>query len=137
MSAINSRPIVATLAIVAVLGCSSGTGRPVQEVSASLDDDGVQRIEVIAHSYWFEPNRIVVKVNVPVELRAKNGSLVIPHNFTCLAPESGIRIDEGLGMLKDSEVATFTPTQTGEFPFFCDKGSHAKKGMTGTLVVVP
>lgn len=137
MTARIFQPIVALFILAWALGCSSGSGRPVQEVSASLDEDGVQRIDVVAHSYWFEPNRIVVKVNVPVELRVRNGSLIVPHNLTCHAPESGIQIDEGLGMFKDTEVAVFTPTQTGEFRFFCDKGSHAKKGMVGTLVVVP
>lgn len=124
-------------AAMAVAGCSSGLGRPVQEIRAVAGDDGIQRVTVVAHSYWFEPNRIVVRAGVPVELSIKNGSLIVPHNFTCLAPESGIEINEGLGLFKDGETARFTPITPGEYPFFCARGSHAQKGMTGTLVVVP
>jgi plastocyanin len=119
------------------LGCSSGVGRPVQEVHAVAGPDGVQRVEVVAHSYWFEPNRIVVKANLPVELRVKNGGPFVPHNLSCRAPEAGIEVHEDLGLLWDGEMARFTPTAPGEFRFFCDKGGHSKKGMTGTIVVVP
>ena len=31
----------------------------------------------------------------------------------------------------------FTPTEPGEFKFWCHVDHHAKKGMTGTLVVLP
>ena len=51
--------------------------------------DGVQHVRVTAHSFWFEPNRIVVKAGVPVELELHNGSLVVPHDFSCKAPEAG------------------------------------------------
>jgi len=118
-------------------GCSSGIGRPVSEVVAQPAPDGVQRVEVTAHSFWFEPNRVVVKAGMPVELHIQNGSFIVPHNFSCIAPQAGVQVDEGLGLFKDGEQARFTPTTPGEYPFFCNKDSHSKKGMTGTLVVVP
>jgi uncharacterized cupredoxin-like copper-binding protein len=31
----------------------------------------------------------------------------------------------------------FTPAAPGDYRFFCHVGGHAKKGMTGTLVVLP
>ena len=34
-----------------------------------------------------------------------------------------------------SVTVRFTPTRNGEYPFHCDVDGHAKKGMTGTLVV--
>ncbi len=120
-----------------LIGCSSGVGRPVREVKVVPGADGVQHVRITAHSFWFEPNRVVVKANVPVELVVKNGGAFVPHNFTCQAPEAGIQIREGLGMFWDGEKARFTPTTPGEYPFFCSKDSHAKKGMTGTIVVVP
>jgi len=127
--------VLVTAALAA--GCSSGNSRPVQEVKVVPDAQGVQKIEVVAHSFWFEPNRIVVKVNQPVELHVKNGGPFVPHNFTCEAPEAGIEVNEGLGMFWDGETAKFTPTKPGEYEFFCHKDSHAKKGMRGTIVVEP
>ena len=132
------RHAIAAGALLLVLaGCSSGNGRPVREVVVEPGTDGVQRVEVTAHTFWFEPNRIVVKQGIPVELHVRNGSFIVPHNFTCVAPQAGVQLNEGLGMFKDSENARFTPTTPGEYPFFCNKDSHSKKGMTGTLVVVP
>jgi len=131
------RSVIGIVGVLFLWGCSSGTGRPVSELIVVPAPDGVQRVEVTAHSFWFEPNRIVVKAGVPVELHIRNGSFIVPHNFSCIAPQAGVQLDEGLGMFKDSEQARFTPTTPGEYPFFCNKGSHSKKGMTGTLVVVP
>jgi uncharacterized cupredoxin-like copper-binding protein len=128
-------PLAAML--VALAGCSSGLDRPVHEVHVVPDANGVQRVEVSTHAFYFEPNRIVVKANVPVELHIKNKTPFIPHNFSCIAPQAGIQIDEGLGMVWDGETAKFTPTAVGEYPFFCKVDGHSKKGMTGTLVVVP
>ncbi|HEV8481750.1 MAG TPA: cupredoxin domain-containing protein [Candidatus Eisenbacteria bacterium] len=134
-----SRVLVLALALaLCAAGCSSGNGRPVQEVKVVPDpQDGVQRITVVAHSFWFEPNRIVVKANQPVELKVKNGGPFVPHNLTCEAPDAGIEVDEGLGMFWDKETAKFTPTKPGEYEFFCHKDGHAKKGMKGTIVVEP
>lgn len=118
-------------------GCASGLDRPVHEIQATPGDDGVQRVEVTAHAFYFDPNRIVLKLNVPVELHVKNHSAMVPHNFSCVAPQAGIQVDEGLGLFWDGETAHFTPSAAGEYKFFCKVDSHANKGMTGTLVVVP
>jgi plastocyanin len=131
--------LVPALALVVVLvaaldaGCSAGTGRPVVEAVAQIEGD-VQKVRVEAHTYYFEPNRIVVRSGIPVELTLKNNSLVVPHNFTLKAPEAGIDIDRNLGF-KGGAVLHFTPTKPGEYEFVCGKGSHMSKGMTGTLVV--
>src|SRR5262245_59452264 len=131
------KSFVVSVGVVFLTGCSSGLNRPPSEITARPDADGVQRVTVVAHSFYFEPNRVVVKAHTPVELHVKNASFLIPHNMTCIAQQAGVEVKEGLGLFKDSETARFTPTTPGEYPFFCAKDSHAKKGMTGTLVVVP
>ncbi len=118
-------------------GCSSGLGRPVHEVTAHADAKGVQRVAVTAHSYWFEPNRVVVKVGTPVELTVRNAAFMVPHNLTCNEPDAGIELSLDLGMFRGCKVAKFTPTKIGEYEFFCHVGSHAKHGMKGVIVVVP
>ena len=137
MSMRSWRTLVGLGFVALATGCSSGAGRPVQEVQVAPDADGVQRVSITAHSFWFEPNRVVVHAGHPVEVRVKNGGPFIPHNLTCDVPEAGIHVNEGLGMFWDGEKASFTPTKAGEYPFYCDKDSHAKKGMKGTLVVLP
>ena len=123
---------------VAVLcGCSSGVNRPVKEVTASMGADSVQRVKVTAHSYWFEPNRIVVHAGKPVELTFHDGSWFVPHNLTCTAPEADVLISADVGLFHRGKKLRFTPTEPGEYHLYCHVDAHAKKGMTGTLVVEP
>lgn len=100
----------------------------------------VQKVEIIVDSYSFEPDRITVTEGKSVELILRSVTSMIPHNFTIDDPASGLDIDVDIPSGEDVTV-TFTPVNTGEFKFYCDKkgifGSHRKKGMEGTIVVVP
>ena len=113
-----------------------------QEASAPVkpDNDGVQRITVTSGSYFFKPGRIVVKVNVPVELLASRESGITPHNLVVQAPDAGVSIDEELGT--DPKRISFTPRKPGRYPFYCSKklpfmAGHREKGMEGVLEVLP
>jgi plastocyanin domain-containing protein len=106
---------------------------------ATVDKDGVQRVEMVGGSYFFTPNHVIVRVNMPVELKVRKESGITPHNIVIKAPEAGIDFDESLG--SDVKVIRFTPKKTGTFPFDCTKKllffeSHKEKGMEGTLEVV-
>ncbi|HET6350488.1 MAG TPA: cupredoxin domain-containing protein [Candidatus Krumholzibacteria bacterium] len=116
-----------------LIACTSGLDRPVDSVDAKVDADGVQRVKVDMHSYYFEPNRIVVKAGTPVDLELHNCSHIVPHNLTISGPDlnaSDSKWGWGTGHVR------FTPTKAGEYRFFCHKDGHEKKGMVGTLVVV-
>lgn len=106
--------------------------------TAVVDKDGIQRVEVTGGEYFFEPDYIIVKVNMPVEMSVKKVSWV-PHDITINAPEAGIDVKESLG--KEPKVIKFTPTKTGKYPVYCSKKppffkSHREKGMEGMLEVV-
>ncbi len=107
--------------------------------SATTDKDGVQRVEVLGGDYFFKPNHIIVKVNVPVEMMVSKEGGFIPHNIVINAPDAGIELNESLG--KEPKVIKFTPTKVGIYPFSCDKkllffASHKEKGMEGVIKVV-
>ena len=118
--------------LLIVTGCSSGLNRPVASVTAVPDAQGVQRVVVKMHSYYFEPNRIVVHAGHPVDLVLKNSAKLIPHNFTIA--DSALSMSEGAWLGTDH--LHFTPEVPGEYEFFCHIDHHAKKGMKGTLVVI-
>jgi plastocyanin domain-containing protein len=124
--------------ILLLLCVAYAGGAERKEFTASVDKDGVQRIEILGGSYFFDPNYIIVKVNVPVELKIRKESGMTPHNFILQAPEAGMNINVDLGT--DATLVAFTPTKTGTYPFFCDKKlpfmpSHKERGMEGVLEV--
>jgi plastocyanin len=104
------------------------------------DADGVQRVRLVAGSYFFKPNHIVVKANVPVELSASRESGIAPHDLVIRAEEAGINVKEDLG--SDPKKIAFTATKPGKYPIYCSKklpfmAGHREKGMEGILEVVP
>ena len=105
---------------------------------ASVDQDGVQRVEIIGGDYYFTPNDIVLKVNVPVELKIKKEKGITPHDIIIKAPEAGMDITEGIST--EPKTIKFTPTKIGKFPFYCGKKlpfskSHRGRGMEGVIEV--
>ena len=125
------------LAIFILISMSAAAAEK-KEFTAKADPDGVQRVEILAGSYFFDPNTIIVKVNVPVELKIRKESGLIPHDIVMKAPEAGIDFRQELK--ETAEIVKFTPTKTGMYSFDCDKKllffeSHKEKGMTGTLEV--
>jgi plastocyanin domain-containing protein len=107
--------------------------------TATIAPDGKEHITITGGSYFFRPNKIVVKVNVPVELTVVAEPSIIPHAFVLKAPSAGIDISTPISTI--SKVFEFTPTGTGEYKFYCDKKflffkSHREHGMEGTLTVV-
>lgn len=110
-----------------------------KKVVATLDKDGIQRVEILGGGYFYDPNYIVVKVNVPVEFAVRKESGMTPHDFVIKAPEAGIEVSVSLDA--KPQLVKFTPTKPGKYPIICTKKmifmkSHKEKGMEGTLEVV-
>ena len=106
---------------------------------AKVDPDGVQRVRIEGGGYFFKPNHIVVKVNVPVELLVSREAGIVPHNLVIKAPEAGIAVEVDLAA--EPKKIAFTPTAVGKYPFYCSNkllffASHRDRGMEGILEVV-
>ena len=125
-------------ALVLILLVGTGIAEENKVYKAAVDKDGIQRVNIQAGSYYFDPNYIVVKVNVPVEITIKKEAEIIAHGFVMNAPEAGIDVKETLSS-KPKEIK-FTPTKIGKYLFYCDKKflfseSHREKGMVGMIEV--
>jgi plastocyanin len=127
------RLLLATPLLILVAGCTSGLKKPITTAEIEPDSKGVQRVEVNMHSYYFEPSRIVVHAGHPVELVLKNRAKLVPHNVTFV--DTSFAKSEGAWL--GTGHLHFTPQRPGEYEFYCHVDAHAKKGMTGVLVVVP
>jgi plastocyanin domain-containing protein len=106
---------------------------------ATIDPDGIQRIHVLGGDYFFEPDHIILRVNIPVEMTVRKEPTIVPHNIVINASDAGIDIKESLR--KDPTVIKFTPTKVGTYPFECSKKflffrSHKEKGMKGIIKVI-
>ncbi|MBI5588415.1 MAG: cupredoxin domain-containing protein [Deltaproteobacteria bacterium] len=107
--------------------------------AAAIGPDGLQHVEVAGGSYYFKPERIIVRVNAPVELKLRNESSVTPHDFILKAPEAGI--DISVTLRGEPTVLYFTMKKTGVYTFYCGRRflffkSHRNRGMEGTIEVV-
>ncbi|MDQ7038112.1 MAG: cupredoxin domain-containing protein [Aquificota bacterium] len=125
------------LSVLTALTALAGEWKEIRHV-ATVDEDGVQRIKVKAGSYYYNPNYIVVKKGIPVELVIVRESAIVPHNIVIEMP--GVSIRRDLDPEEETKVR-FTPEVTGRFEFYCDKKflffpSHREKGMWGVLEVV-
>lgn len=104
-----------------------------------VSDDGVQRAKVILDSYSYRPNHLVVEAGKPVELTLTSVTTVIPHNLIIRDPAGTLSVEQEVGA-GETVTITFTPTQPGRFPIYCDKRlwplpNHRDKGMVGQLEV--
>ncbi len=111
----------------------------IEVYTATVDKDGTQHVSIIAGGYFFKPNRIVVKKNIPVEFSVSREPGMVPHSIVVNAPEAGIVIDESLS--SNPKTITFTAQATGEYVFYCKNKlpffpSHREKGMQGIIEVV-
>lgn len=119
--------------------CQADTAFPEEVYQSTIAADGVQHVRIEGGSYFFKPNRVIVKVNVPVELMVSVEKGLIPHTLVIQSPEVGIEVDEKLS--SDAKTIRLTPTAVGKYPFYCKNKllffkSHREKGMEGVLEVV-
>ena len=126
-----------TLLVSTAYSADTKAAKEIYTATATIDSSGVQKVEMLAGSYFFKPNDVIVKVNVPVEISIKKESGLVPHNIVLHAPEAGIDFDVSLGT--EPKVIKFTPTKTGKYAFYCSKRflfwTHRDKGMEGVLEV--
>jgi plastocyanin len=132
-------PIASLCLIFSFISFTELEGKEKKVFKATIDEDGIQRITVTGGEYFFDPDFILVKVNIPVEFTIKKEPGIVPHNIVIHEPEAGVDIRETLGT--KPKIITFTPQKAGNYPFYCDKKllffkSHREKGMEGVFEVI-
>lgn len=127
-----------TIWLTVALLLTPGLAADRQEFTPSVKRDGIQRVEIIGGSYFFKPDYLILRINVPVEVKVRSEPGIIPHNLIIKSPEAGLEVNVDLST--DPQVIHFTPTKIGKYPFYCDKKflffeSHREKGMEGIIEV--
>ncbi len=115
---------------------------PVLAPGSSMATDSVPSIiSIELGDYSFSPSEIEVRAGSTVQLQLTNRDTVVPHNFTLRDGNAGLDIDVNLSAGK-ARLVEITPLTPGSYKFYCSKKlplmkSHRKRGMEGTLTVIP
>lgn len=94
----------------------------------AMMEEGIQ-IEVEGGSFYFEPNEITVEAGQPVTIMLNSVDMM--HDFVIDELDVATEVVPG----GESTSVTFTPTEPGEYEFYCSVGNHRALGMVGTLIV--
>ena len=129
--------------ITAILGTGTGVsisaGLPARPLPSGAAESSVSShatptdqakiVQIVAHRFAFEPNRITLKKGVPVTLQLTSQD--VKHGFYI----RGLKVDEEIEPGKTTEV-TITPDKAGTFPTICDHlCGLGHKNMNMTVVV--
>lgn len=92
-------------------------------------------IEIEGGAFYFEPNEIRVRAGEPVTVTlnsvSEDDGMDMKHDF--VIDELNVQSEEAAE--GESTTFTFTPTEPGEYEFYCSVGEHRANGMFGTLIV--
>ena len=137
--------LILTLVTLLATACSGG-----QQEETATD------LSLVATDIAFDNERLEVGVNQPVRLTLENAG-ALEHDFSVREiAVHDVHAAEGEAddhaMTEDVHelalhvaappgggraVLEFTPTEPGEYEFFCTVAGHKEAGMVGTLVVGP
>ena len=119
---------LALTALAALLATACG---PAQPAAANKDVSPAQEVTVTGTDMAFSPTTIEVQAGQPVKLTLKNSG-AIEHNWQAKVGNETVLVQARPGQ---SASKTFTPRETGSYPFICSIVGHEMAGMRGTLVV--
>ncbi len=133
-------PYMSILFIIIVIAIFGGAIYLIMNKSASLEPVNKDAIKMTITMAGFEPNIIRAKVGQPVTINLINpdnshhtdgGGI---HNFMLTAGLSSVNITV---QPESQKIFTFTPTQAGEYHWYCDSccGGKENPSMHGTLIV--
>lgn len=107
----------------------------------ATDPDGVQRVNIFCGKDFFEPSRIVLKANVPVELTVSTMPGVPSHNFVVNVPgPRPINANAPIGAVPTKFA--FDPGTMGNYPALCRDNANSAadpqllKAKQGVLTVI-
>ena len=92
---------------------------PPPPVEAVVNADGVQEVDLVVTPGGYSPLRFAVQKGVPVRLTFRQLGRVGCGNELNLPNGAGDTLAIKLESPTDKEVVEFTPTQAGQYTFFC------------------
>ncbi len=133
-------PYMSILFVVIIIAIFGSATYLVMSKTATLEPEDKEAIKMTITMSGFEPNVIRAKVGQPVKINLINPDNSMHtdgggiHNFMLTAGLASVNITV---QPESQKVFTFTPTQTGEYHWYCDSccGGRENPNMHGTLIV--
>jgi hypothetical protein len=97
---------------------------PPPPVEIPINAEGVQHVDLIVTPGGYSPLRFAVKKDVPVRLTFRQLGQVGCGNELNFPTNADNRVSLTLKSPTDKQVLEFTPTQAGEFQFFCSHSMY-------------
>ncbi|HEY9204616.1 MAG TPA: cupredoxin domain-containing protein [Candidatus Methanoperedens sp.] len=133
-------PFKTILFIVIILAIFGSAAYLIMNKTASLEPEDKDATKMTITMAGFEPNVIrakageIVKINLinPDNSMHTDGGGI--HNFILSAGPASVNVTVGP---ESQKIFTFTPTQAGEYHWYCDSccGGKENPSMHGTLIV--
>jgi plastocyanin len=115
------------LVVLFAFGCTPGRGKMV------IVEPGAPTVQLKASNFIFEPNDVKARQGDVLTIRVENISGTT-HNLTVKNPQGNVLANVDIPP-KGTATAKVTLTETGTYPFYCDKTMHAPMGMRGKIDV--
>lgn len=100
-----------------------------EEMNATEPATDVTEIAMVGSDFSFAPN--IIRAEVGETIRLTLTSTDMPHDFVIDELEVATEVIQA----GESTSIEFTPTEAGEYEFYCSVGGHRQMGMVGTLIV--
>ena len=133
-------PFMSILFVVIIIAIFSSAAYIVMSRTVSQEPLDKDAIKMTITMSGFEPNVIRAKVGEPVKINLINPDSSMHtdgggvHNFLLSAGLANVNVTL---QPESQKVFTFTPTQAGEYHWYCDSccGGRENPSMHGTLIV--
>lgn len=106
------------------------TEQTVDETMVEDDENSdVVVIDMTGEDFSFDPSEITVKTGQRVKVVLTAGDM--QHDFVI----DELDVKSEIAVEGETVEVEFTPTEAGEFEYYCSVGEHRANGMVGTLTV--
>jgi plastocyanin len=122
--------LITFLVIVVFIAARQNSNVTLSKITDTENPTKTQELIVEGNEFSFSPSTMIIKKGQPVKITFKNtGSF--PHDLAI--PQ----LNTATTTIQNGQETSveFTPQTTGTFNYLCTVGTHAEKGMQGTLIV--
>jgi plastocyanin len=95
---------------------------------------GGEAVRITATDFAYEPNEIRAAPQMPMTITLINRG-DSRHSIAFELPAGEPRLEQPIKSGDESQIRFTTPSEPGEYRFYCPVSDHRRRGMTGLLII--